>query len=292
MREIEYFRPRTVREAVSLLAEKGDMARMLAGGTDILAVLRSGKRQADHLADAKGIRELNEMAYSPRSGLLLGAAVPCYRIYEDETISKAYPCLVDSASIIGGIQIQGRATLGGNLCNAAPSADAVPSLIVLGATCVIAGPDGTHRVPVEDFCTGPGQTILRSGELLVSFRIPAPRKNSGACYLRFTPRNEMDIAIAGSAASVVLSSDHKSFISARIALSAVAPTPLPAREAGEYLAGKAVSDEAMEKAAELARDACRPITDMRGTVEQRKHLVYVLTKRALRGAIDRAKENK
>lgn len=290
MREIEYAKPQTLSEAVSLLAERGKMVTSLAGGTDIITNIRVGKRQADRLLDIKAIPELNELSYNPQKGLTLGAAVPCYRIYEDEEVAKAYPGLIDAASLIGGIQIQDRATIGGNLCNAAPSADAIPPLIALEATCVIAGPNGTRDVPVEDFCTGPGQTVLGKGELLVSLKMPPPKKNSGAHYLRFIPRNEMDIAIAGSGVSVVLSNDHKSFVSARVALAAVAPTPLFVREAGEYLAGKEVSDEAIERAAEIAGEAARPINDMRGTIEQRKHLCKVLTRRALNGAIQRAKE--
>ena len=176
------------------------------------------------------------------------------------------------------------------MCNGAPSADAVPSLIALEATCAIAGPSGTREVPVEDFCTAPGQTILQDGELLVSFHIPPPKPHSGAHYLRFIPRNEMDIAVAGVGSSVVLDGDGKSFASARISLASVAPTPLFVKEAGEALAGKEVTEGAIEDAAEAAMAAARPINDMRGTIQQRRHLVGVLTRRTLRVAIERAKE--
>ena len=290
MREIEYVKPQTITEALSLLAEKGTVGSPLAGGTDMITMIRVQKRDADRLVDIKGIPELNDLSYDSQKGLTLGAAVPCYRIYENQEVAKAYPGLIDAASLIGGIQIQDRASVGGNLCNAAPSADAIPPLIALEATCVIAGSNGTREVPVEDFCTAPGETVLGNGELLVSLKMPPPKKNSGAHYLRFIPRNEMDIAVAGSGVSVVLSDDHKSFVSARVALASVAPTPLFVREAGEYLAGKEVSDETIERAAEIASEAARPITDMRGTIEQRKHLCKVLTRRALKGAIQRAKE--
>jgi carbon-monoxide dehydrogenase medium subunit len=290
LQDFEYSVARTVSEAVSLLAEKGNLARPLAGGTDILVQLRSGRRRLERLVEIKDIPEVNELSYDPQQGLRLGAAVPCYRIYQDEQVVQAYPGLIDVAALIGGIQIQGRATLGGNLCNAAPSADAVPALIALGATCSIAGPNGTTEVPVEDVCTAPGQTILKDGELLVSFHIPAPQQHSGAHYLRFIPRNEMDIAVAGVGSSVVLDASGKSFVSARVSLASVAPTPLFVEEAGAALAGKEVTDEAIDNAAEAAMAAARPIDDMRGTIRQRRHLVGVLTRRTLRGAIERAKE--
>ena len=290
MQDFEYSVARTVSEAVSLLAEKGNLARPLAGGTDILVQLRSGRRRLERLVEIKDIPEVNELSYDPQQGLRLGAAVPCYRMYQDEQVAQAYPGLIDVAALIGGIQIQGRATLGGNLCNAAPSADAVPALIALGATCSIAGPNGTTEVPVENVCTAPGQTILKDGELLVSFHIPAPQQHSGAHYLRFIPRNEMDIAVAGVGSSVVLDASGKSFVSARVSLASVAPTPLFVEEAGAALAGKEVTDEAIDNAAEAAMAAARPIDDMRGTIRQRRHLVGVLTRRTLRGAIERAKE--
>ena len=290
LQDFEYSVARTVGEAVSLLAEKGNLARPLAGGTDILVQLRSGRRRLERLVEIKDIPEVNELSYDPQQGLRLGAAVPCYRIYQDEQVAQAYPGLIDVAALIGGIQIQGRATLGGNLCNAAPSADAVPALIALGAVCSIAGPNGTTEVPVEDVCTAPGQTILKDGDLLVSFHIPAPQQHSGAHYLRFIPRNEMDIAVAGVGSSVVLDASGKSFVSARVSLASVAPTPLFVEEAGAALAGKEITDEAIDNAAEAAMAAARPIDDMRGTIRQRRHLVGVLTRRTLRGAIERAKE--
>jgi len=272
------------------MAEKGPAARALAGGTDVLVQLRAGRFQIDRLVDIKKVPELNELSCSPRGGLTLGAGVPCYRIYEDQTINKLYPCVVDSAFIVGGIQIQGRATFGGNLCNSSPSGDTIPTMIVLGATCLITGPSGKRTVPVEDFCTGPGRNVLGPGELLVAIKFPSPPARSGAHYLRFIPRNEMDIAIVGVGASVALDRSKRNIESARIALAAVAPTPVFARAASELLSGKEANEAAIEAAAEAAKAAARPIDDMRGTRQQRIHLVGVLTKRALRKAIERAKE--
>jgi len=287
---IDYDSPNTLDEALSLLAEKGEKARALAGGTDLLVILRGNPDRVnnpDLVMDIKGIPELNELSYDSEKGLTLGAAVPCYKIYSNETVAQAYPGLMDSAELIGGIQIQGRASIGGNLCNAAPSADAIPPLIALGATCNIQSANGSREIPVEDFCTGPSRTVLEPDELLVSLHFPPPTPGFGARYIRFIPRNEMDIAVAGAGVSVQL--EDGVFKSARIALASVAPTPLFVEEAGEALMGKPVNDESIAAAAQIAKDAATPITDMRGTIEFRKHLCEVLTRRALNTAVERAK---
>ena len=288
MKWIDYARPETLDEAVGLLAEHGDAARVLAGGTDLLVHLRAGALTPDLVVDGKGIAELNELSYSPDCGLTLGAAVPCYRVYQDKEISAAYPGLIDAASLIGGTQIQGRATFGGNLCNAVPSADSIPAMIAHGGTCTIAGPNGTREVAVEDFCTAPRRNVLAANELLVSIHFPVPQPGFGARYIRFIPRNEMDIAVAGAGVSVQLNNGTVS--SARVSLAAVAPTPLLVAEAAAALEGKEPSAENIQAAAEAAREAAKPITDMRGTIEFRKQLCEVLTRRALTTAVERAKE--
>ena len=271
-----------------MLATPGRSARALAGGTDLIVQLRTGRREAGLVVDIKEIPELNVLSYSAAAGLTVGAAVPCYRIYRDNVVQRLYPAIVDTASLIGGTQIQGRASIGGNLVNAAPSADAVPVLIALSASCVIAGPNGDRVVPVEEFAIAPGKTQLQPGELLVALRMPPPEPHSGSRYLRFIPRNEMDIAVAGVGVHVVLDGD--SFVSARIALASIAPTPLFVPEAGAALAGKPVNDASIAAAAEAAMDAAQPITDMRGTAAYRRHLVGVLVKRALQDAVKRARE--
>ena len=290
MKWIDYANPSSLSEALGLLAQHGERARMLAGGTDILVELRIGRRDLDLLVNAKTIPELNEISYDPSTGLTLGAAVECYRIYGDSAVSEAYPGLIDSASLIGGTQIQGRASIGGNLCNATPSADAIPGLIAMEVTCKIAGPNGTREVPVEDFCTGVRETVVEPNELLVSLHFPPPKPSFGVNYIRFIPRNEMDIAVAGAGVSVEL--DNNTFKSARVALASVATTPLFVKEAGDALVGKPVNEESVQLAANFARDAAKPITDMRGTIEYRQHLCEVLTRRALNTAIERAKEGK
>jgi carbon-monoxide dehydrogenase medium subunit len=259
----------------------------MAGGTDLIVQMRGGAHDPDYVVDIKKVPELNELTYDADSGLTLGAAVPCYLIYGDKAIAEAYPAIVDSASIIGGTLIQGRASLGGNLCNSVPSADTIPTMIALGATANITGPNGDRSVAIEDFCTGVRQNVLGLGELLVSIHFPAPAANSGARYQRFIPRNEMDIAVVGVGASVTL--DNGTFESVRVSLASVAPTPLFVTEINDALAGQEVNDENIAKAGELAKAAAKPITDMRGTIEYRKHLCDVITQRVLNDAISRAR---
>ena len=241
--------------------------------------------------DSKEIPELNELSYNPDSGLTVGGAVPFYKLYAHADVIKYYQSIVDSTKIIGGIPIQGRATLGGNLCNAAPSADAIPTLIVLGATASIHSLNDSREVPISEFCTGPGSTILNNNEIVVSINIPSPKQNSGSHYMRFIPRNEMDIAVVGVGTSVELSDDGSIFKDAQVSLASVAPTPLHVTSITDYLSGKEINDENIEKAGELAKDATKPISDMRGTAEYRQHLCTVLTKRSLKQSIERAKEN-
>ena len=289
MKPFAYQAPTSINEAVALLADEGRQARPLAGGTDLLVQWRRGLVEADLLVDVKRIPELERISFDPAGGLTVGAAVSCASLCEHPDVRVAYPGLIDAASIIGGAAIQGRATIAGNLCNAAPSGDSIPAMMVLDAACTIAGPGGTRSVPVETFCIAPGKTIMDKGELLVSIHFPAPAPNSGACYVRFTPRREMDIAVAGAGAWIALSDDRARIADARIALAAVAPTPLLVAAAAAPLVGQAPTEGAFAEAARLAQEAARPIADVRGTENQRRHLVGVLVKRALRGAWSRAR---
>ena len=288
MRAIDYAAPTSLSEAVAIMAAHGDRARPLAGGTDVLVQLRGGRREADVVVDTKKIPELNGIKVDD-NGLQLGAAVPCYQIYQNQAVAAAYPGLTDAAGLIGSIQIQGRASIGGNLCNAAPSGDSIPPIMTMSAEAHINGPNGWRTVPTDSFCTGPGRSVLEPGELLVAIQIPTPAAHTGTSYLRFIPRNEMDIAVAGVSSTVTLDASGQDIVSARIALASVGPTPILASAAGDSLAGKAVSDEAIAEAGRLASEAASPITDMRGTIRQRHHLVDVLTRRTLNIAIRRAR---
>src|SRR5262245_59855533 len=284
MNAFDYAAPRTLAEAASLLAEHGERARVLAGGTDILVQVREGRRSADVLVDVKHIPELTGINLDPQSGLVIGAAAPCCQICEHKEVARRYPGLVDAVGLVGGVQIQSRASVGGNLCNASPAADTIPALIAHSALCLVAGKGGQRQVPVESFCVAPGRTALQPGELLVALKLPPPPPRSAGAYLRFIPRGEMDIAVVGAGVHVALSSDGRC-TAARVALASVAPTPLLVGAAGDALVGTALSDADIDWAAGLARDAARPITDMRGDADYRRHLAGVLTARALRIAL-------
>lgn len=291
MRDFEYEAPTTLADALSILGRHNGQAKPLAGGTDLIDHVRTGRLKPDVVVDIKKISELNRIEIS-KSGLRLGAAVPCYQIYGNDEICRGYSALADGCRIIGGTQIQSRASVGGNLCNSGPAADSTPSLIALEATCVIAGPRGQREIAAEKFCIGPAKNVLEPGELLVELKFPARPTLSGSHYRRFIPRNEMDIAVVGVAASVVLDKSGKQFVSARIALGAVAATPLFAESAGQLLAGKSVDGASISAAAEAAQAIATPINDMRGTIEFRKHVTKVLTERVLRQAIERALKNR
>lgn len=290
MSSFNYVVARSIDDVTSLLNRDGTRAGILAGGTDLLVQLREHRRALDLVIDVKHIPELNTLAYDPESGLTIGAVVSCLRICSDADVLAHYPGLVDAVRLIGGTQIQGRATLGGNLVNASPAADSIPALIVHEAVVDIAGPNGRRAVRVESFCTAPGRTVLQAGEFVVSLRIPTPAAGFGAHYLRFIPRNEMDIAVVGAGASVWLLPDRSRFERVRVALAAVAPVPLYVQAIGERLNGQPISDALVEEAGQIAAGAASPITDVRGTAEQRTHLTAVLTRRALSAAIERARQ--
>jgi len=264
----DYAAPTSLAQATALLEGAHGTARVLAGGTDLIVQLREHLRDADLVVDLKKIPELMELSYSSQLGLRLGASVPCCRIYEHSEIPVAYPALADAARIVGGWQIQSRASVGGNLCNSSPAADTIPALIALGAQCVIAGPQGLREVPAESFCTAPGRNVLRKGEILATIVFAPPVPFSGSAYERFIPRNEMDIAVAGAGSWVKLSADGTTIEQARIGLAAVAPTPLFAAEASQRLAGKPATAK---------------------NFEFRLHLVGVLTRRTLEKAVERAR---
>jgi CO/xanthine dehydrogenase FAD-binding subunit len=284
----DYEAPVALDDALRQLADHGKSAKLLAGGTDLIDQMRLGRYRPEIVIDVKKIPELRVLS-SDAAGLHIGAATPCYQINGDATVNQDYSALSDSCRIIGGIQIQTRASIGGNLCNSGPAADSIPAMIVLGGECLIAGPDGRRQVPVGDFCTGPGRNVLAENELLVELLFPPRPANSGSHYRRMIPRNEMDIAVVGVGASVTLDDAKTTIVDARIGLGAVAPTPLVATAAAEKLIGREVTPEVLAEAAEAAKAVVSPITDMRGTREYRVHVTGVLVRRVLEMAIARAR---
>jgi len=247
-------------------------------------------RRPEFIVDLKHIKELRQIKFDAKKGVRLGAAVSCIEVHESEVMRKHYPGLTEAAHLIGSLQIQNRASVGGNLCNGSPAADSTPALIALGAKARIADGKNTREVPVEEFILSPGRTVLKPGEIVVELLIPAPKPHSSDSYLRFIPRNEMDIAVVGVGTSITLDGDVVK--AARIALGAVGPTPIFAKAAGESLIGKTLDEAAIEAAAKLASDAATPIDDMRGTAEFRKHVTGVLTRRTILIAAERARNQK
>lgn len=277
MNEFEYGAPTTVDEAVALLG-RGD-ARVLAGGTDLIVQMREGRRQVGRVVDLKRIAELTALVAEKDGSVRIGAALNVTAVAAHPAMAR-YPAVVESGRMIGSYQIQNRASIGGNVCNAAPSADAIPPLICLDARAAIAGPAGRREVPVETLFAGPGKTNLGAQEILVSIRLPPAPKRSAGRYLRFTPRREMDIAVAGAGVWLRLGADG-AVDEARIALAAVAPTPIRAPGAERRLIGERPTAKLLEEAARLAARDARPISDTRGSAEYRRELVKVLTARAL-----------
>lgn len=286
---MRYVAPETLDAALDLLAGAGGTARVLAGGTDLLVHMRAGRIAPTLLVDIKRIPELRSLEPCD-GGWRIGAAVTGMELIEHGAFAAAWPGIVDGVRMIGSIQVKGRATLGGNLCNASPAADSVPALIAAGAVVTLAGPAGRRDVPVEQIATGPGRTCLAPGEVLVSFLLPPRPPGSGDAYLRFTPRTEMDIAVVGAGVNLTVD-DGGVCRQARVSLGAVAERALLLPEAAAALVGTRVDDAALQRLAEAASAACRPIDDKRGTREFRIRVAGVLARRAAELALERARRS-
>lgn len=286
MRDFDFAAPRTLDEAMAILAQAdGQQVRVLAGGTDLIDQIRQGRKSPSLVMDMKQIPEMRRLAFDPREGLYIGAAATCQEIAGYPPVRQHYPALAEACSLVGSIQIQNRASVGGNVCNAAPSADTVPPLLVHGALAVVAGAGGRRQLPLDEFFLGPGQTVLAANEIMLAVIVPPPPANSASHYLRFTPREEMDIAVAGVGSLLVLEPGSRRCRQARLALAAVAPTPIRAREAEASLEGQLLGKEHLVRAGELAAQATRPISDVRGSADYRRELVKVLTRRTLESCL-------
>ena len=288
MSAMRYERPGSVEAAATLLAQAAGPARVLAGGTDLLVQMRTGRIEPALLVDCKDIAEMTSIAVED-GGFRFGASTACMALVEHAEFTKGCPGVTDAVKLIGSIQVKGRASVGGNLCNASPAADSVPALIAAGAVATIAGPNGRRETRVENICTGPGKTSLEKGELVVSFLVPRKPSHSGDAYLRFTPRTEMDIAVVSAAVNLTLDADGVCR-KARVSLGAVAERALLVSEAGAALIGSKIDDAAMERLAAAASAACRPIDDKRGTIAYRTKVAGVLARRAAQIALDRARK--
>jgi CO/xanthine dehydrogenase FAD-binding subunit len=288
MPRLNFAAPTTVEDAVKVLAGAPGLAKVLSGGTDLLVQLRSGRLRPELIVDTKripgllGIREEGD-------SFVIGAATPGAMLSDCKPLVEAWPGVVEAVDLIGSMQIQGRASLAGNLCNASPAADSVPAIIAARAVCVIAGPEGRREAPAEAIPIGPGQTSLKKGEFIVEFRLPKPRPREADAYLRFIPRTEMDIAVVGCGISVMLDPEGVCR-DARVVLGAVAPIPLLVPEAAEALIGHRLDEDTLARLDAAARRACRPIDDKRGTIEFRTKVAGVLARRVAAIAFERAGE--
>lgn len=285
MPNFDYEAPTSLASAIELLDRPGEV-RPLSGGTDIIDQLKNNRRHADFVVDLKRIPELLTLE-SNKSDLIIGSAVSCTDVHKYMEENGGFSALSESTELVGSIHIQNRASLGGNVCNAAPSADTIPSLLIHEAVAHTASASGGREIPLIDFFAGPGQTVLEKGEILKQLVIPIPTDNTASAYLRFIPRNEMDIAVAGVGSLIEVDPSTKVVTKARIALASVAPTPVRAYEAEQFLEETVIDTAAIDKTADLAVDSAVPITDVRGSAEYRKELIRVLTKRTLNICLER-----
>jgi len=289
MHSLKYEAPSALGDAIALLAQASGTSRILAGGTDVIVQIETDLIEPELVVDIKKIPDLRGIAVE-NGAFRVGAAVTGMELMDHQAFCKAWPGVVDGVKLIGSMQIKGRATMGGNLCNASPAADSVPALIAAGAIVRIAGPNGAREVAVEHIPAGPGRTSLAKGEIIVSFAFPPRPPRTGDAYLRMTPRTEMDIAVVGVGVNIALDADGVC-TAARVALGAVAPTALLVEEAGAALIGSRLDAPALDRLAQAAAAACRPIDDKRGTREYRVKVAGVLARRAALLALERARQN-
>ncbi len=281
---MRYEAPETLDAAVALLVRAGGPAKVLAGGTDLLVQMKGGTQEPDLVVDIKRIAGMREIK-AENGGFRIGAAVPSIALGEHQALVAAWPGVVEAARLIGSTQVQGRATVVGNLCNASPAADSVPAMMAADAVARIVGPNGTRELPVGEIATGPGKTSLAKGEIVASIFLPARPKQAGDAYLRFIPRTEMDIAVVGCGVSLTLDASG-AIASAKICLGAVAPTQVLVDPS--CIVGSKLDDAALAKLDAAARAMCKPIDDKRGTIVFRTKVAGVLARRTAKIAFDRA----
>jgi CO/xanthine dehydrogenase FAD-binding subunit len=289
MDDLKYVNPESLLETVALISEYQGRAKIIAGGTDLLARMKKGLPLPEVLINVECVDELHYIKYSAKSGLLIGAATSLAAVEKSDLVKARFPVLAQAVGLMASPFLRNRATIGGNLCNAAPSADTAPALMVLGAKIKIAGMDYEKIVPVEKFFTGPGQTVLKSGQVITEIQVPDPPARSAAVYLKQKRRNGADLAVVGVAALLTLEKDGDSIKDVHIALGAVAPTPIRAKKAEHLLQGQKLTDQILIDAGQLASDESSPIDDARSSADYRKKLVAVLVRRAVAQAFEAVK---
>jgi CO/xanthine dehydrogenase FAD-binding subunit len=287
--KFEFLSPKSINEAITLLAQHGPKAKVIAGGTDLISEMRWGQWRPQYVLGLSSIPGLDEIQFDRTTGLRMGAACTIGEIERSKLIGDYYPLLAQAASVLGSMEIRNRATVGGNLCTAAPSADMPPSLLVLGAKAVIASQKGEKMIALEDFFIGAKKTILNRDEILVRLEIPPMQPGSAGEYVKFGRRNAMEIAMIGVAALITLEEENNTCKAARLALATAAPTPMRSKEAEKVLTGKKLAREIIDLAAETASNEASPRTSWRTTEEYRRDLIRVLTRRAIQRALDKLK---
>jgi carbon-monoxide dehydrogenase medium subunit len=289
VKDFTYLRPANLQEALGLLAEHRGKAKVLCGGTDLMLFLQDGVFAPDYVIDVRNLTELNALEFHAASGLTLGAATPLRQIETSPLVLERYPHLAQGAREIGSVQIRNLGSAGGNVCTATPSADIAPALVSLEATARVASSRGERTVPMEQFFTGVRKTVLEPDELLISFQIPAPPPRSSGAYVKLDTRPQMDLAIVGVAVTLALAPGDSRIKRAAICLGAVAPTPIRAREAEEILTSGPLTDDLLATAGQAAAKAARPISDVRASADYRREQCDLMTRRAVRLAVERAK---
>lgn len=283
---MKYHKPRSFDDAVELANQAVGTLRFMAGGTDVLVQLRSDIVTPDTLIDLKGIKGVKDITRTP-AGWDIGVAVSGAEMSEHPQLAKDWPGVVEAMDLIGSTQVQGRATLVGNLCNGSPAADSVPAMMAAGASVTVLGPNGSRQILVEDVPIGPGRTCLQPGEIVTCLHLPNQVRGGGDAYQRFIPRTEMDIAVVGCGINLIVTGE--TITHARVALSAVAPTARSVAEAAKSLIGTSLDDQALDALANAVRTACDPIDDKRGTIEFRTDVAGVLARRVAQTAYSRAR---
>ncbi len=288
MRRFDYVAPHRLADATKALASQPEGSRPLGGGTDLLIHMKERGRRVPAVVSLRNVKEIHGIR-EQAGAIVIGAMTTAGEVAWSPEMQQRFPGIADGAELVGSVQIRHRGTIGGNFCNAAPSADVVPAVIAASATLRIVSPDAERTVAAEDFFVGPGTTILRRGEILADIHLPAPPPRTGSAYLRHVPRREMDIAVVGVGIQLTLSEALDTIQDARVVLASVAPTPIRAKTAEAALIGKPVNDATLEAAGEGAASDARPITDVRGSDDYRRELLKVYTRRVARIAIDRAR---